>query len=704
MAKVERNLTRMAEMGAPKGDVDAYMKTEGVNWGQLRQFDSVKQSQTENQERPNVLERFGRGMTDIATGIGQVTGMLPTAQAALSLLPGGVSASAAPELFQQTDQQAQAAESADVARYEDAAGPGMDWARIAGQAAATAPLGAPAAMTAKAGLLGRAALGAAGGGSAGLLTYADSGGERLANTASGAIGGGLFAGIAPAVARGGGRVLASAGDMLDSVKSSLQALNAGKFTATITRSIDDAAERAGIPLEDIGESYTKRVAARAAAALKNGEDFDYDGALRQARAEKFGFVDDAAITRGQATRDPRIFSTEKNLSKRPEGAAIAERYNAQLAQAEKYMDDLAKATDLDPVTAGEGLRLYSKAQADAMQDGVRELYNAVPRGGSFNRFSLANRTDQILDDFEDSISSGVKRRIRELADTESTTAFTADELFKLDRLISDTMPPNPTNPAVGTAAGKLKEALLGVMDDAADSAGKDQKAAYRAAKEAAAARFKAIGPHGGLVSQLVHGTIDPTRVVNKVVGGGIDDLRRLKDFLRPEDWTTVQQSVENFIVENARPGGEFSQAAYDRAIKRVGTSRLKEIFGADKARELVDFRDAARDIFRFPNLHTVNTSNTAAEGANIVSDMAGGLLDLAPGGRLAGGLISAASKGGAARRAERETMELVAGLLANRPPLRPRANPAEPLLPLLRGAAPAAGLATAGLLSSRGGR
>lgn len=702
MARVTRNLKTLAGYGAPESEVMAYMQQEGVTGAQLRQYGAIESAP--KPDAPNVLERFGRGMTDIASGIGQVTGMLPTVQAGLSLLPGGIDISSAPALFNQTDEQAAAAESADVARYEQAAGPGVDWMRIAGQAAATAPLGAPAATIGRAGLLGRTALGAGGGGLAGLLTYADDPGERFANTASGAIGGGIFAAAAPAAAKGFGAAIAKGQDFADTIKTAMRSINGGKFTATITREMGEAAERAGLSIDDLGESYAQRVAKRAADALREGEDFDYDAALRQARAERFGFAGDAGITRGQATRDPKIFSIEKNLSKRPEGSAISERYNAQLAKAEQYMDDLARVPDLDPVTAGEGMRTFARAQSDAMQEGVRELYKAVPKGGEFSRDALANRTGQILADFRDNVSSGVKQRINELIDPKSARAFTADELFQLDRLISDTMPPNPTNPAVSTAAGKLKDAVLGVMDDAVGSAPEGQKAAYRAAKEAAAARFKAIGPHGGLVSQLVHGTIDPTRVVNKIATGGIDDLRRLKQFMRPDDWETVQRSVENMIVDNARPGGEFSQAAYDRALKRIGKSRLSEVFGKEKATELLEFRDAARDLFRYPNLHTINTSNTAPEAANIVADLAGGLLDLAPAGRLAGGLLQAAGRGQAGRRAQSETMELVAGLLANRPPIAPRANPAVPLLPYIRGASPAAGLATSGLLSSQGGR
>ncbi|MEM7468213.1 MAG: hypothetical protein AAF387_15175, partial [Pseudomonadota bacterium] len=545
-------------------------------------------------------------------------------------------------------------------------------------------------MIKNAGLVGRAAIGGGTGAAAGAITYADDTNERLVNAGMGLAGGAVFGALAEPVARGVGKVFAKGKSLIDGARQALQG-NA-KFEATITRGIGEAAERAGLSIDELGEAYTERVATEAAEALKNNIDFDYDAALRQVKAEKVGFEGDAGITRGQASRDPRVFSAEQNLSKRPQGAVLAERMNNQLAQAERVMDGLAKQPDLDPVDAGDAMRGLAKARADSMQAEVRAFYDDVPNTGDFSRDTLANRTAQIIADFRDDISSGVKQRIQELVDPNSNRAFSADELMGLDKLISETMPPNPTNAARGTAAGKLKDALLGVMEDAEKNAPNRLREAYTQAKNAAKRRFKAIGPHNGLVAQLVHGTIDPTQVTRKIAGGKIDDLKRLKEFMTSGEWETVQRTIENFIVEEARPGGEFGQAAYDRVIKKIGRARLKEIFGEEKAKDLFEFRDVARDLFRYPRFHTINTSNTAPEGANIVADLMGGVMDIAPGGRLAKGLLDVATKGRGAKQAEQETIRLVGGLLNPQPLPQPMPNPALPILPYLRGATPSVGL------------
>lgn len=687
MARVTGNMQKMAGMGAPESDISQYMQDEGVTPEHLRQFGAIQDSPV---EKPGAMARMGRGFQDVATGVGQLTGTLPQVHQLLNDMPGGTDSAALP---METDAQAQQSEVGDVNSYERAVGPGMDWMRIGGQALGTAPLAAIPGAGAGAGILARTAAGALAGGASGGILFAKDEGERAMNALGGALGGGLFGAAAPAITKAAGAVAGKVGAAGRAIKGLL----GGEFQATITREIQNAADNAGLSLDDVGEAYTKRVALKAKEALKKGQPFDYDAALREARAAKFGFEGESGIMRGQATRDPRTFSGQLNLAKRPEGAPIAERMNNQLAQAEAYMDDLAKTPDLDPVEAGDGLRMLAKARADSLQSDVSTAYKAVPKGGEFSPDSLSNNTSSILTDFEDKVSSGVKARLKSFA--EGKRQPTMDELMKLDRLISDTMPPGE-DAAVNLATEKLKKAVLDTMGDAADSQADPKiKAAYTAAKKAAAARFDKIGPNGGLVSQLVHGKIDPSAIPGKIMNGKIDDLRRLKTFIMTEAdkgpvnrWETIKRMVENHIQDQARPGGQFSQAAYDRSISKIGKNRLTEIFGDAKAKELFDFRDTARDLFRYPNFHTINTSNTAAEGAGILGDALGAAADAVPGGRVITGLLQKATKGKADKAAQKETQRIVMGLLGSQPLPVPRANPATRLLPYAGASAGLGGL------------
>ena len=646
-------------------------------------------------EPPNFLESMGRGIQDVAAGVGQLTGTLPQVQNALTYvgLPGqGVRAGS---LAGRTDQQAAEAELQDVTQYEQVQGPGMDWGRVAGQAVGTAPLAALPGAAAGAGLLARTGAGMLAGGAAGGILYAKNGRERLANTAGAAVGGGLFGAAAPAFTKATGKAVQVVGDIGRKAKGLLRGTT---INATLVRQAEDAAREVGVKLEDVGEGYTKRIALQAKQALDNGQPFDFKSAVQAAEAEKFGFAGEAAMTRGQATRNPQIFSNERNLAKRPQGQALADRFNAQQANAERYMSELAKVPDLDPIDAADGLRVLAKSRADAMQAKVGEAYRAVPTGGQFPAESLANRTGAILNDFEDKISAGVKRRITELTSEESKRIPSMDELIKLDKLINDTMPPG-SDPASDVAAGRLKKALIEVMGDAADSQGDEPtKAAYLAAKKMAAERFDKIGKRGGLVSQLVDGRIDPAAIPGKILSGKTDDLAHLKRYILddaesgPTNWEVIQRMTENHIRDAATKSGDFSQAAYNNAIKGIKRHRLVQIFGEQRADELIGFGKVANKVFSIPPFHTVNTSNSAPELANIAGDALGALADAVPGGRLATGLLGKAAQ----KKAAQEEFKLSLGLLGHQGPTVARPNPLARALPY---AGASAGLG--GLLGAR---
>lgn len=685
MARVVGNLQKMGEYNAPESDVMAYMQHEGVTGAQIRQYGAVNSAP--QPEAPGAFASMGRGIQDVAAGVGQLTGTLPQVQNALTYFPGGASAGS---MAGQTDQQAADAELQDVTQYEQAQGPGMDGWRVAGQAVGSSPLAALPGASAGAGLLARTGAGALAGGASGGLLYAKNGEERFTNTVGGAVGGGLFGAAAPALTKAAGKAAQFVGDVGRKANGLLRGTT---INATLVRQAEDAAREAGVKLEDVGEAYTKRIALQAKQALDNGQPFDFKSAVQAAEAEKFGFAGEAAMTRGQATRNPQIFSNERNLAKRPQGQVLADRFNAQQANAERYMTDLAKAPDLDPIDAADGLRVLAKSRADAMQSKVGEAYRAVPTGGQFPSDSLKNRTGAILNDFEDKVSAGVKRRITELTSEESTRIPSMDELIKLDKLINDTMPPG-SDLASDVAAGRLKKALIDVMGDAADAQGDEPtKQAYLAAKKMAAERFEKIGKRGGLVSQMVDGRIDPKDIPGKILGGKTDDLAHLKRFILDgengeESWSVIQRMTENHIKDAATKSGDFSQAAYNNAIKGIKRHRLVQIFGEQRADELIGFGKTANKIFSIPPFHTVNVSNSAPELANIAGDALGALADAVPGGRLATGLLGKAAQ----KKALKEEFNLSLGLLGNQGPMTPRPNPLSRALPYAGASAGIGGL------------
>ena len=113
-----------------------------------------------------------------------------------------------------------------------------------------------------------------------------------------------------------------------------------------------------------------------------------------------------------------------------------------------------------------------------------------------------------------------------------------------------------------------------------------------------------------------------------------------------------------------------------------------QIFGEQRADELIGFGKTANKIFSIPPFHTVNVSNSAPELANIAGDALGALADAVPGGRLATGLLSKA----AAKKATKEEFELSLGLLGNQGPSVARVNPLSRALPYAGASAGIGGL------------
>ena len=679
MARVKDNVQHMADMGAGRADIDAYLQQEKVTAAQMRQYGAVsgpnapvRLPQKDTGDVPNFLERYGHGMYNV-----------DPARMAYHAVTG----------VPYNEEQAQLAEQ----RYQRDRPQGFDWPSFMGEGTALAPLGLiPGAQET---LLGRAVVGAGVGGMAGGLLHAQNGQERLSNTLFGAATGSLASAAIPPLARGAGALYAKGRDLGRYARRFIDP----KFKATITGQLDDAARAQGMSLGSLGAAAKQRLEQDAANMVAKTGKLDADALLRMERARQFGFREGTGLLRGQATRDPSIFTREQNLAKRSTAAGernlITERLNNQLSQIDDWMAKTRRNPALQPEDVGDAIEIAAKTKSELLQKGVREAYQEVEKaipGIEFSRKALKNRVSPILQDMEDYIDSGVRRRINEIIIPDKSgnyaRPFTADEMIKLDKLITQNMPGGPLNKSQGIAASKLKQELLGVMDDTAANVPTDLFAMYQAAKQKAADRFAAIGKPNKLTGQLVAGTSDPGKLVNKVMTGPVKDVRKLKEFLEPKDWSTLQAGIENKIYDRAYKSGAFRQASYNSAIESIGQHRLELIFGPEKAQQLIAFGQTARDIIHYPPLHAINTSNTAPETASLLKDFGRAAIESVPGGRLTTGLLSMAREGANQRAAQQAEQQMIIGLLNPIGPLTPTPNPVAPALPYLRYITPPFGI------------
>lgn len=618
--------------------------------------------------KPTILEGIGRGYMDVVQGTGQLTGLM------------------SPE--------SQARASEEMSLYERGRGDGVDIPRLVGQAAITSPLGGGSAIVSGSGLLARTGAGAVAGGAAGSLPFTNTGAERAQNIVGGAVGGGLFNAVAPAISSGIGRFFGA----LDTIakRAGLQ----DSAAVNVVVEVQDAARQAGVDLDIISDELKAKLLANAQESLDATGTVNAKELVRLARAEHFGFTGDRALTRGQATREARQYSDEVNLAKLDVvGDPLATRFDMQRQQVGTVLDDIGRKVGGDDFAekgafeTGEAVGSAASARAQFLQERVREAYKAAENAAPDVRIdgdAFKDRVAPILDDFEDKIPAGVKRRIEQLSDPESGREFTPMEAYKLDKLITDLLPADPNAKAEKLAARRLQTAIADAMEDAGGEAG-EAGVLYKEAKKVAASRFKEIGDPKGLTAKLVNDVFDPERVVPSLKSGSIRQIQSLAKFLEdsPETWRSVRAAVLNDIVERSMPSGNFSQAAFNRQIQSMGPRRLEAIFGKEGASELREFGRLMQDIFAHPAGNRINTSNTATTGANLARKAFDAVLDASgPFGRPFMMLRDAASGQAGVR-------ERIANVTASMDPLPqplPIPNLLEPIQPYVAGAAPAAGL------------
>ena len=565
----------------------------------------------QNPLEPTPLERAGRGVVDIGMGIPQALGLL------------------SPET------EAQQVE--DKRLFERGAGSGIDVPRIAAQGAMLYPLARMMPGMAATGLVGRTLAGTAAGGLSGASLFTSEPGERATNVIGGAAGGGVGAAVLPPLAKGtaktGAALLRGAGRLRRGMAKADDFLNV---------QLEDAAKRAGMSLDDLSEGARRGLQKEANKAFRAG-DLDADALVRKARAEGFGFVDDAAPTRGQVTRDPRQFSDEVNLAKvQGAGDPLDSRFTAQRARVSGVLDETGERVggfaDETFDTAGEAIEEVAQKRAKDWQKTVKARYDAARESAPDTLLDGARLRDSVasvLKERRNAIPADVRRRISEL----SKDGIDPVELENLDKLITEY---KGADPATNNALGKLTERVRALMTEAGEEFG----GAYQEAVEEAFKRFSAIGDWKQMTGQLVRGTMDPEKVAPKVMTGSVRQIERLKKFVSdadPATWQRLSRSIWNKMVDDATPSGNFSQAAYNRILKRIGDRRLRLIFG-DDADGIKAFGQVAEDLFAAPAGNRINTSNTTPTAANWLQSIVGGIADAAlPGGRLMTPMLSAAT-------------------------------------------------------------
>ncbi|WP_321967666.1 glucosaminidase domain-containing protein [Burkholderia cepacia] len=488
-----------------------------------------------------------------------------------------------------------------------------------------------------AGMVGRGAVAGAVTGAAQPMHQGDTLGTLAERASVGALGGavGGAAGsalgvVADRLATGVSRVMSNIGARLPSTQAAASQ-NADAM-------IRQAAQEQGIDLSVIPDSILNNVRSRVTDALATNRTLDPAAALRQAEGTAV-LGPQNGLTLGQVTRDPRQFTTERNLRGiQGAGEPLMQRYADQNTALIDSLNRQGANEALGEYQTGRQLMDALAREDTASQARVAGMYaqahavngNDIPLDA--NQFVTTAR-EQLQQQMRDlHLPGAIDRQLDRFASGDTPLNVSTAEQFKtiLSQGIADN---DGKNGNIVRALGIVRDALDNTEPLLGGEAaqGAEAIAAFNRARDAAATRFGTIDSTPALKA-IVSGRAVPDNFFNRyVLNGTADDVNSLMGMV-PDQGRALQMQALEYLKGKALGGasdeiGTFSQAAFNKALNSIGNVKLNALFGPQQAAQLRQIGRVAANVQAEPAGAAVNHSNTAAAGASMALNALTSLAD-----------------------------------------------------------------------------
>lgn len=569
-------------------------------------------------------ERMGRGVMDVGQGLKQLYMM--------AVRP--------PEEAKAYTQDV----NKEIAEYQERRGskPGLDIARGVGSIAVQAP--AMLMPGGQATLLPRLAAGALSGGVTSASEFSQEGTweDKAKQTAVGAVGGALL----PEAMRGAARGLVGAGQ---SVAGAVKKITPSNVTNADILAAVQSTGRSFDPTFDVSKITTE---ARDQLFKDAKEQLRVSGELDPValvRVQDFAKLN-IDPTKAQITRDPRQWQIERNLAQvAGVGDPLLQRYSQQPGQLMFALEQLRPGQQMPAYEAGAqamaaaGSRFQKSGTYGDLGKQIDEVFTAARNAPGANAElpfgPYKSRIVDTLDQFEDKIPSPVKRRLDQFA-ADDGRPFTIKEAVKFREML--TQRAASADPEQALALSTLKKNLDKFFIETGETSGENAVEAiklFRQGIDASAERARAFQTPG-LQSAIDEKIAAEEFIKTHIIGGKVDDLRKLKATLSrtdisPEQQTANMQAWENIrgqvvqnLIDKASPSGEgFLQAQYRKALSDLGSptgkgnSKLEVLFSPEEIGTLSAVRRVSEAAFAQPasgGIPLENKSGTIAMFANLL--------------------------------------------------------------------------------------
>lgn len=574
--------------------------------------DAIEQSALDAQ-KPSRIERLGRGFADVTQGATQL--FLNAKDAVTSPSLSDVVTGTRPgERYTQE-------KTAEEKLYEKGRGAdaGIDWLRLGGNVAATAPaMLIPGGGAATLGT--RVASGAAQGGASSAVMFTPEGESKLEQVLVGA---GIGSAV-PVVLRAGQKALTNL---------------AGKFNPQ--RGIDPTQlqgelsfqlQKEGINFNSLTKEVQESLLGDAKKALESGKTLDAAQAARQADIQSVG----AKGTQAAATRDPKDWQTMMNLrGVNGVGEEIGKRQAGDAQAMTDYLARLRTQTGGKATTAfeaGEAPIKALQAADEARNKVVDSLYDAYRAIGGKDTavpaVKVADALGRVADEIgAENIPPAVLTRLKEfgMIEGKQTKLLTINEADKLNKLI------NNNNPGKGTPGARalqpIKEALNESLLDIPETGASE---ALLTARKAAANMFAERRASAGVTAAV--DDVAPDRFVKKfIVDAPVKDMREtLAKLKNTPDGAQALADVKGHLFDQFLlkatgatnvddvAGRAFSGRSFAKALDAIPPEKLHALFTPSEVESLRTLQRASKYLTEDVPFSDVNHSKTTAALANIL--------------------------------------------------------------------------------------
>jgi hypothetical protein len=603
MPKVVHNVPGVGTVNFPDT-----MSEEDIQDAIVRMNESVSRSTNRTwdkyrfAEKPNPLERLGRGAQDTIDRLSQLT--VAGGEAIGAYEPG-------------TGEEMTRLMNQEQADYDANRGykPGADFARLTGGVGMTAPLALIPGGQSVAGTVGYGALSGA---AEGLFQYDPS--YSLEGTTRNVAIGGLTGGIAAPVLRFASKQAQSFAEKgLGRFKGVMESTQ-GK--ADVTEIMREVPEIAGLPVE-----------MRANLIMEAQDQIKKTGTLNMEQlARKANLIaNDATPTKSMVTRDPRDWSMERNMQKLAQSpdeqiSSMGQELTSVYQQNDAALGNKLKSFSANlPKGTQEAHGMVALKSLDDLerlsQKDVSELYTMVREKNGSQLASDARGLVNTLDDLKDNaysekLVSSVNNKLKRfgMVDKEgnlTTKTLTVEQAEELRKFVN-TLPND---------FGK-RDIIKSIDADVLSGAGEDFFATARSAAMKRKqmldnpATQRALNAYG----ELTQGKTAQNFIKTQIVDGAEQDVESLlKTFgsLPKEQAEAATNSLKAGVLDylqekSVNPNsGQFSGAKMNDAIRNVGEGKLQKLLGDKGLAELKSLARAGLDATYQPPYAAVNHSNTA---------------------------------------------------------------------------------------------